>query len=194
MAVLRRRGERRVALLGYSMGATMVTHYQALRAPPEVVGLVTLAHPLSLPGSLRRRWERFGARPRYEAMERRARALVGGEGEDAIVVVQRAAGPTDEPVDAEIWTYRTWWASRGPEATHAISAERIGQVRVPVVMIQAGADALVAPGEGQQLAALALAGGCPSARVIDVEGAGHVFAGHEPEVVSACEEALRAWL
>ncbi|MDX6646984.1 MAG: hypothetical protein QOK40_2711, partial [Miltoncostaeaceae bacterium] len=73
LALLRRRGYERIVLLGYSMGATMVTNYQALRQAPEVAGLCTVAHPLSLPDSLRRRWVRYGARPSYEKVARRAR-------------------------------------------------------------------------------------------------------------------------
>jgi alpha-beta hydrolase superfamily lysophospholipase len=193
MGALRRRGERRIVLLGYSMGATMVTHYQALRSPPEVVGLLTLAHPRSLPLSLRRRWARFGARPDYAEMERRARRALD-EDRDEIVVVRRATGPTDEPADAEIWTYRTWWASRGPEAPHAVSEERIGGVRVPIAMVQAGNDELVAAGEGDLLAEIALAGGCPKVRVDTIAGADHVFTGREAEVVEACLEALERWV
>jgi dienelactone hydrolase len=190
MALLRRRGFERIALFGYSMGATIVTHYQALHADPSVVGLVTLAHPLSLPESLRRRWARFGARPSYEELEVRAREIVGGDGDaDDIVVVQRARGPTDAPRDAEIWTYRTWWSCRGPEAPHAVSAERIREVRVPVAMVQAGVDELIRPWEGDELARLALESGCPSADVEVVPGADHVFSGREADAVVACEAA-----
>ena len=66
LAVLRRRGFRRIVLLGFSMGSTIVTHYQALRQPPDVVGVCTLAHPASLPAALRLRWDYFGADPGYE--------------------------------------------------------------------------------------------------------------------------------
>jgi alpha-beta hydrolase superfamily lysophospholipase len=199
LALLRRRGYRRVVLCGYSMGATMVTHYQALRAPQDVAGLVTLAHPLSLPGSLRRRWDRWGASPGYGEVEARARDVVGPDpdapGEDEIVVVRRATGPTDAPADAEVWTYRTWWSCRGPEAPHAVSAERIRGVRVPVAMIQAGADELVRAGEGEQLARIALASGCPWADVSVVDGADHVFSGREAQVaqlsVAACARLIR---
>lgn len=193
MAALRRRGERRIVLVGYSMGATMVTHYQVLRSPPEVVGLLTLAHPRSLPRSLRRRWERFGARPDYAEMERRARVALA-EDRDEIVVVRRATGPTDEPADAEIWTYRTWWACRGPEAPHAVSEARIGGVRVPIAMVQAGSDALVMPGEGEELAEIALSAGCPEVSVRTIEGADHVYTGKEAEVLDACLEALERWV
>jgi dienelactone hydrolase len=193
LALLRRLGFQRIALLGFSMGATIVTHYQSLRADPSVVGLVTLAHPRSLPESLRRRWARFGALPTYAEVEVRARAILGSDPdageEDAIVVVRRARGPSDAPSDAEIWTYRTWWSCRGPEAPHAVSAERIGGIRVPVAMVQAGRDELVRRDEGDELARIALAAGCPRADVTIVEDADHVFAGREEVALAACEAA-----
>ena len=156
-------------------------------------GLLTLAHPRSLPYSLRRRWERFGARPDYAEMERRARVALA-EDRDEIVVVRRATGPTDEPADAEIWTYRTWWACRGPEAPHAVSEARIGGVRVPIAMVQAGSDALVMPGEGEELAEIALSAGCPEVSVRTIEGADHVYTGKEAKVLDACLEALERWV
>jgi dienelactone hydrolase len=189
LAELRRRGHRRIVLVGFSMGATMVTHYQALRAPPEVVGLLTLAHPRSLPASLRRRWTAFGARPGYEAVERRARPAVEAdpEGEDdSVFVVRRASGPTDDPAHAEIWTLRTWWSSRGPESPHAVSAERIRDVRVPVALVQAERDELVAPDEGPELARIARAAGVPEVELVVIPEADHVFTGREDSLVAAC--------
>jgi pimeloyl-ACP methyl ester carboxylesterase len=106
--------------------------------------------------------------------------------DDAIFVVKRARGFTDEPRDAEVWTYKTWWFSRGPEATHAMSARRIGAVAVPIGMVQAGADALVLPDEGDRLARIALAGVCPDARVVTIPGADHVFTGKDQELVAGC--------
>ena len=77
LAVLRRRGFRRIVLLGFSLGATMVTHYQALRQPPDVVGVCTLAHPASLPAALRLRWDHFGADPGYEEVAERVHTQLG---------------------------------------------------------------------------------------------------------------------
>jgi len=190
LALLRRRGYERVVLLGYSMGATMVTNYQALRQAPEVAGLCTVAHPLSLPDSLRMRWGRFDSSPSYDEVAAAARERLMPEPErsrhDEIFVVKRARGFTDEPGDAEVWTYKTWWFSRGPEAVQAMSARRIGAVAVPIGMVQAGADALVLPDEGDRLARIALAGACPDARVVVVAGADHVFTGKGEELVTGC--------
>ena len=197
LVVLRRLGHERVVLVGYSMGATMVTNYQALREPPEVVGLCTLAHPRSLPLSLRRRWERNGARPGYEAVADEARRVLApdpedDDAEDRIFTVERASGPTPEPEHSEIWTYRTWWFSRGPEATHAVSAERIGGVRVPIALVQAGEDEIIAPDEGAELAEIARGAGAPSVRVVTIPGADHVFRGYEASVAAVCESWIQA--
>jgi dienelactone hydrolase len=193
--VARRLGHDRIVLLGYSLGATMVTYYQAVRRRSEVVGICTLAHPLSLPMSLRRRWERFGATPDYDTVTDRAREVIGESldddaGADEIFVVKRAAGPTEAPTHGEIWTYRTWWFSRGPEARHAVSREWIGRLDVPVALIQAGDDLLVPPSDGDELAARARAGAAGDVRHDIVPHANHVFSGRE----TAAVDRITRWL
>ncbi len=140
-------------LSGYGLGATAVTHHEALRHHPAVRGLVTFAHPASLPDALRERWRANGASPSYETVEREARRRRREGLPDDIVVVSRGAGRTDAPGDTEVWTYATWWASRGPAAGHAISTELIGDVHVPVALIQPSTDERLGYG-----AALASAG------------------------------------
>jgi alpha-beta hydrolase superfamily lysophospholipase len=185
---LRNRGYTRIVLLGFSMGATMVTSYQAIREPDDVVGVATLAHPLSLPQSLRRRWDRFGAEPGYGEMTNLAWRALGRHDSpenDRIVVVRRAKGPTDHPEHCEIWTYRTWWHARGPEALNAESRRWIGILRVPLAIIQGGADPLIPVTEGEELARLARAGGCPDVHLEYIDGADHVFTGCEGPAVAA---------
>ena len=166
----------------------MVTHYQAVHEPPEVVGVCTIAHPLSLPQSLRRRWERFGSIPSYNEMcAIISRQMEGGDDpeRDRIIIVRRATGPTDRPEDAEIWTYRTWWHSRGPEALSAESRRWVGLLRVPLALIQAADDPLISQSEGALLATLAQEGGCPEVHLEYIEGANHTFDGHELDAVDA---------
>ena len=194
LAVLRRRGFRRIVLLGFSMGSTMVTHYQALRRPPDVVGVCTLAHPASLPAALRLRWSFYGADPGYGEVTETAHRLLAPDFEssrhDRIFIVRRARGFTEGPESGEIWTYRTWWHSRGPRAPHAESRLRIGEVTVPLALIQAGEDELVRSSEGAELEALARQGDCPSVWRHTVLGADHVFTGCDDDLV----EAIVDWL
>jgi dienelactone hydrolase len=198
MTSLRRRGYDRIVLLGFSMGATVVTHYHALRRPPEVIGLCTLAHPASLVNSLRRRWAEFDSDPGYPEVLQNARRALGRVPDaaarvdrgDEIFVVRRAAGPTDDPSDCEIWTYRTWWFSRSPAMEYLMSRSRIEHAGVPVLFVQAGDDLMIDPEEGPMLARFALKGGCPRADVVMLPGANHVFRGHEPALLDACSEWL----
>lgn len=194
LAVLRRRGFRRIVLLGFSMGSTIVTHYQALRQPPDVVGVCTLAHPASLPAALRLRWDYYGAEPGYAEVSDLVHHRLAPDFEDAtrdrIFLVKRARGFGERPLDGEIWTYRTWWFARGPRAPHAESRLRIGHVTVPLAIIQAGEDELVREQEGTQLEAIARQGDCPSVLLDTIPEADHGFTGLDAELV----DAVVGWL
>jgi len=194
LAVLRRRGFRRIVLLGFSMGSTMVTHYQALRQPPDVVGVCTLAHPASLPAALKLRWDHYGAEPGYEEVSEEVHHRLAPDFEDKardrIFIVRRARGFGDRPLDGEIWTYRTWWFARGPRAPHAESRLRVGHVNVPLAIIQAGEDELVREEEGPQLEAIARQGDCPSVFRETIPEADHGFTGRDEDLV----ETVVGWL
>ena len=194
LAVLRRRGFRRIVLLGFSMGSTIVTHYQALRQPPDVVGVCTLAHPASLPAALKLRWRHFGADPGYEEVSELVHHRLAPDFEDPkrdrIFIVRRARGFGERPLDGEIWTYRTWWHARGPRAPHAESRLRIGHVTVPLAIVQAGEDELVREEEGAQLEAIARQGDCPSVMRETIPDADHVFSGLDAPLI----EAVVGWL
>ncbi len=194
LAVLRRRGFRRIVLLGFSMGATMVTHYQALRRPQDVVGVCTLAHPASLPAALRLRWDHFGAEPGYDEVVEMVHHRLAPDFEDAardrIFLVRRARGFGEQPLDGEIWTYRTWWFARGPRAPHAESRLRVSDVTVPLAIIQAGEDELVREQEGAQLEAIARQGDCPSVVRETIPEADHLFTGLDTPLV----DAIVSWL
>lgn len=175
-------GFQRVVLVGYSLGASIVTHYQALEHPPEVVGLCTLAHPWSLPESMRARWTRLRAQPSYTEIARMAlRAGVDRDGADDVVVVHRGAGPSDAPFDAEAWSLRCWWQCRGPESRNPVSVDRIRDVGVPVALIQAGDDPVLPGGDGDALAMAAASAGL-AVHLEHVPGADHTFWGKVPEV------------
>ena len=190
LELARVRGFRRVVLVGYSLGASIATHYQALRRPPEVVGLCTLAHPWSLPESIRRRWTVHRARPSYTEVERLAlRAGVDRDGGDDVIIVHRGAGESDAPSDTEAWSLKAWWQCRGPEAANATSVSRIRDVGVPVALIQAGADPVLPGGDGENLLEAVQAAGLPC-HLEHIADADHTFWGLVPE---AAERAV-AWI
>lgn len=181
-------GYSRIALLGYGLGANMVSHYQALRRPAQVEAVCTLAHPSSLPEALRDRWAMHDAAPGYDEMLLRAsRRVAADDTGDDIVVVARGSGPDDTPGDTEIWTDRTWWACRSPEALHAVSRERVRHMTVPLALIQPGSD--VEWGYGAELAAAAGGAGVP-VHLERVAGTDHTLW----DAVPAAAEAGAAWL
>ena len=179
--VARAHGFGRMALLGYSMGCTVCTNFLANHHVPEMVGLCTIAHPESLPEALRLRWQRYGATPTYEEVAEYARPIVAEDPDDPpgdrIFTVMRANGPLPTPENGEIWTYSTWWSSRGPESPHAVSRDQIGKVTVPIAILQAGNDHLIQPGEGYALAHVAEQAGNRDVFLDMVAHANHVFEG-----------------
>lgn len=192
--VARANGFDRLAFLGYSMGSTVCTNFLANAHVPEAVGLCTIAHPESLPDALRLRWQRYGSEPTYEEVADYARAVVADDPDDPpgdrIFTVMRANGPLPTPENGEIWTYATWWSSRGPESPHAESREQIGRVGVPIAILQAGNDHLIQPGEGYALAKIAREAGNPEVLLDIVPQADHVFTGCVDEVSAMAA----AWL
>ena len=194
MQVARVNGFDRVVLLGYSMGCTVCTNFLANHEAPEVVGLCTIAHPMSLPQSLRERWQRYGATPTYDEVAEYARPIVAGDPDDPrgdrIFTVMRANGPLPTPENGEIWTYATWWSSRGPESPHAESREQIGRVHVPVAILQAGNDHLIQAGEGYELARIAAVAGNHDVFLDMVPQADHVFTG----LVNVVSDMAARWL
>ena len=188
LALARELGYGRVALMGYGLGATMVAHHQALRRPADVEAVLTLAHPSSLPDALRERWRTHGAAPGYDAMlERAARRAGADDHGDDIVVVARGSGTRDVPADTEVWTERTWWASRAPQATHAVSRERVRHMTVPLALVQPASD--VELGYGEELRAAASGAGVP-VHLERVAGADHTLWDASP----AAAAAGAAWL
>lgn len=117
------------------------------------------------------------------------RAGVDRDGPDDVVVVHRAAGPSDAPFDAEAWSLRCWWQCRGPEARNPVSVDRIRDVGVPVALIQAGDDPVLPGGDGDNLAEAAAAAGL-QVHLEHVPGADHTFWGKVPEVA----DRVVAWI
>ncbi len=194
VAWLRFQGYDSVVLSGYSSGATLATRYAATHTAPDLRGLVCLGNPWGLPQSLERRARRWGARPPYDEIVAKVRSAIGhdpdDEAADRLFVIERSRGATEQPRDSEVYTYRTWWTSRGPNATAAMSFRQIGQVWAPILLVQGTADEVVEPDEAWALADVARQAGNPDVRVVPIAGGTHSFAGREIPTL----EAVTRWL
>ena len=70
---------------------------------------------------------------------------------DRVFIVYRAWGPTFDPSDVELFTYRTWWFMRSPEAYNAKTNEIISGVTIPVLFIHGENDYVVGAEEPKSL-------------------------------------------
>ena len=158
-------GFRRIVLLGFSMGATVVTHYQALRQPAEVVGVVHAGPPglaagraAAAVGPLR---GRAGLRGGHRAGPHPPRPRLRGRPprphlHRAPRPGLRRAAPRRRGLDLPHLVVLA--RARAP---HAESRLRIGHVTVPLAIVQAGEDELVRDAEGFELETIARQGDCP---------------------------------
>jgi pimeloyl-ACP methyl ester carboxylesterase len=183
-------GYDQVILSGYSSGATLVTLYAATRDTSAVRGLLCLGNPWGLPQAAERRSERFGSEPGYWELAEEVRRTVD-EVPDRVFVVARSRGITRRPRDSEVYTRRTWWHSRGPEAVEAMACRQIGAVTVPVLLAQGTADFVVEPWEATELARVAREAGNPDVELAWIDGAGHSFEGHEMATLVAVTRWLK---
>ncbi len=191
---LREQGYDTIILSGYSSGATLATRYAATHHVPDLRGLVCLGNPWGLPQSMKRRADHFGAHPEYAELTAEVRRAIGGDPDDPdadrLVIVEQSRGPTSRPADSEVYTYRTWWHSRGPSATAAMAFRQIGQVWAPVLLVQGTDDEVVQFEEAVALASVARAAGNTDVTVIRIDGVGHSFKGGEIPTL----DAVVAWL
>lgn len=192
---LREQGFDTIVLSGYSSGATLATRFAATHHVPHVRGLVCLGNPWGLPQSMQRRSEQYGARPDYAELVQMVRRAIGGNPDapedDRLFVVEQSRGPSSRPADSEVYTYRTWWHSRGPAATSAMAFRQIGQVWAPVLLVQGTSDDVVQFEEAVALAGVARAAGNRDVTVIRIDDAGHAFRGHEMATLDAVVSWLR---
>lgn len=192
---LREEGFDTIVLSGYSSGATLATRFAATHHVPDLRGLVCLGNPWGLPQSMQRRAETFDARPAYDDLVATVRRAIGGNPDapedDRLFIVEQSRGPSMRPLDSEVYTYRTWWHSRGPAATSAMSFRQIGQVWAPILLVQGTDDEVVRFEEAVALASVAEAAGNPDVTVIRIDGIGHSFKGGEIPTLDAVVGWLR---
>ncbi len=156
--LLKKEGFRKIFIFGYSLGANVVAYYASERPNAGIQGLILEGCAFSLPDSQRKRWEKWDSIPTYDEVYVRAREVLGKDPDksanDQIFIVYRAWGPTFNPFHVEIFTYKTWWFMRGPEAYNAMTYRVISKIKVPILFLQGENDDILEPGEGKDLADL----------------------------------------
>jgi alpha-beta hydrolase superfamily lysophospholipase len=170
-------GFRNIFILGYSLGAGIAVYWAAHREPGQVRGLILEGPPYSFPASKKRLYDQYGSQPSYEEISREAKAVLGDEPyrspHDESFVIYRACGPSSEPLDNEIFTYKTWWFMAGPEAQGTMTYRHIRRIKLPLLLMRGEHDPLVEPWEPETLAKLARESGNGEVRVSTIAQAKH---------------------
>jgi pimeloyl-ACP methyl ester carboxylesterase len=193
-AWLREGGWGHLISMGYSSGASLSTRWAATEPVPWLRGLALLGAPWGLPEAMEARAMMWGARPSYDEIYAQADVIVhdpAAAEADRLFVIEHSRGPSAQPQHSEVYTYRTWWHSRGPEATAAKTHLQIGQVQVPILLVQGTTDTIVSPREADRLAEVARAGGNDRVDISVIDGADHFFAGREFVTIQAVVRWLR---
>lgn len=187
--LLVKKGFRQIFILGYSLGANIAAYYAANRSDPNIRGLILEGCAFSLTDSQRKRWDKWNSAPSYNEVYSKAKEILGPDPHkslnDQILIVYRAWGPTFNPFHIEIFSYKTWWFMRGPEAYNAMTYKLISKVRVPTLLLQGENDDILESWETNELAQLVHAGGNPDVIVKYIPKAKHDCMENPDETVRA---------
>jgi len=153
--VLVKEGFRKIIILGWSLGANISVYYAVNNSNPNVKGLILEGCSSSLPLSNKKRLEKWKSIPSYDHIYDIAKKVLKPDPvttqNDRVFIVYRAWGPTFDPSDVELFTYRTWWFMRSPEAYNAKTNEIIASVKIPVLFIHGEQDYIVGHEEPESL-------------------------------------------
>ena len=192
--VLKEEGFKNIYILGYSLGANLAVYYTTFAKDLGVRGLILEGCSYSLPDSHRRRLEKFRSLPQYDDIYKRAKSIIGANPydpkNDQIFIVYRAWGESFNPIDIEMFTYRTWWFMRSPEADFAKTCDLISQIKIPTLFIHGENDDIVDPWEPKELK-----------KILEEEGNTNVELQYIPDAKHDCMEnpeatvkAITTWL
>jgi pimeloyl-ACP methyl ester carboxylesterase len=170
-------GFNNIYILGYSLGASMLAYWTANRRPQNVRGIVLEGIHYSTSEAQRARLEKWGGSPTYEEIYESAKCVLGdnpykSKG-DEIFVVYRARGPTPEPANNEIFTYKTWWFMMGPHAYGAMAHKHIPKIKTPILFIRGENDFIVDQWEVDELVKIGKEAGNKNIRLRVVPNARH---------------------
>jgi acetyl esterase/lipase len=179
-----------LVVAGYSLGATVAIYVASMDLGLPLLGVACLGTAWSVPEGSRARMERCGAAPSYDELVALCRPYASRPAaEDLPLVIHRMYLGDDAPHAAGVYTARTWWHSRGPEAEAAEAHRHIGGIRAPVLLVQGAEDVIVDPADAERLAWRAREGGNADVTVAMLDGMGHDFGDHDRTI-----DAVRQWL
>lgn len=152
---LSQEGFRKIIILGWSLGANQSVYYAVNTPHPSVRGLILEGCSYSLPLSNKKRLEKWDSIPSYDHIYEIAKKVLGPDPRntknDRVFIIYRAWGPTFNPSDVELHTYKTWWFMRSPEAENAKTNEIISGLGIPVLFIHGENDYAVDGDEPREL-------------------------------------------
>jgi len=174
-AYLRELGHKRLVLLGQSMGTNRVLYYQAASGDPDIAATILVSGPGDL-----FEWNvwQFGKEKAQAAVDE-ALSLQRSGREEELMLVDLG------PIGKALYTPRYLLSMRGPGRL-SNPYENIAKVKNPVLIVQGGADKLIAPDIGKRLQTAA----GTIAVLATIEGAGHSFDNYE----SLLSEKILSWL
>ena len=115
-------------LSGYSSGATMAVRFAATRELPQLRAVVLYGAPWGLPQSHEQRCRRWESDPPYDDVLEMVRREVAADPDarlpDRMFAITQSRGPDRLPRHSEVYTWRTWWHTRGPNAVPAMGSLR----------------------------------------------------------------------
>jgi len=152
-------GFNRIYILGYSLGSNLAVYYASQCPNPNVRGIILEGCTYSLPESHKKRLRKWEGVPSYDEIYEKAKEILKPDPytslNDTILVIARAWGPTLKPRHFGIYTYKTWWFMKGPEATKTKAYRLIPKVKIPILFLRGENDRLVESQETIKLASIA---------------------------------------
>lgn len=175
--MLRNEGFKNIFILGYSLGANVAVYYATQAKNLDIKGLILEGCSHSLPDSQKRRLDRNKSIPSYDDIYQRAKDILGSDPHDKkndqVFIIYRAWGKTFNPTDVDMFTYRTWWFMRSPEAENAKTCNLISEIKLPVLFIHGDEDDVVDKWEPAELKKILNDSGNNDVQLIYIPAAKH---------------------
>jgi pimeloyl-ACP methyl ester carboxylesterase len=174
-AYLRKLGHQRLVLLGQSMGTNRVLYYQATSGDPDIAATVLVSGPGDL-----FEWNvwQFGKEKAQAPVDEALNRQHAGRDEELMLV-------NLGPIGWALYTPRYLLSMRGPDR-RSNPYTNLAKVKNPILIVQGGADKLIAPDIGKRLQTAA----GPTAVLENIAGAEHGFENHESPLI----EKVLGWL